>query len=55
MTQDNQPQLFPYQVIGVRGAALCTLRSFWARDDAHAKEQAGVIPLGAMLVREVER
>jgi hypothetical protein len=49
------PVQHPYQLIGVRGGQLATLRSFWAADDNDARAQVGEIPSGVVLIREVER
>lgn len=51
----SEPVQHPYQLIGVRGGQLATLRSFWAANDNDARAQAGEIPSGVVLVREVER
>lgn len=45
----------PYQIIGVYGTGLRSLRTLWARDDDHAREQAGELAPGVCLFRDVER
>lgn len=44
-----------YQLLGAQGGRMATLRTLWARDDDHAREQVGEIPPGVVLIREVER
>jgi hypothetical protein len=44
-----------YQVLGAQGGKLVTLRTLWARDDNDARAQAGELPPGVYLFREVER
>jgi hypothetical protein len=46
---------FEYQIIGVRGNRLATLKSFWAESDAQARAVAGELAPGVVLVRTVER
>ena len=46
---------YEYQIIGVYGNRLATLKSFWAADDNEARALAGELAPGVVLVRTVER
>lgn len=45
----------PYQLLTGGPFGIQTVRSFWAVDDNDARAQAGELPPGVLLVREVER